>query len=446
MRLTETLSRFVSTATPSLQSNRLLLETIADCFGCMLAGADSDVVARVSQGIEHLSRGDVVVYGRDITCSPGHAAMLNAISGHAYELDDWEEKGNTHPTVVILPALLAGAHLNSVPGEKLYEAYLKGFEVITRLGEAMTLDHYARGFHATATLGALGATAAVCVLLDLKERQVANALALAASQACGYTAQFGTDAKALHAGFAARTGVECAVLASKGVTANLASIDSDRGMVGLLGNLSSDRVEDVICKVGNPYAFDEQGIVIKPWPSCGYAHRLMTAALDLRQRIGANTDNIVSIRATQPDFHSAILAFDEPRNRTEALFSGPACIAQTLVTGDMSVADGAREFWKEPDVARLIPLTEMVAEPTKNPSINYDPQQPDTLQIVMKDGQEFLEACVYPLGSPHNRLNQAQLADKFSLATGRGVEEFSGLMRWPKASDIASFFEKAARR
>jgi len=75
---------------------------------------------------------------------PAYAALLNAASGHAYDLDNWEEPGNTHPTIVIFPALLAVAETVPLTGAQMFAAYCLGIKVICRLGEAVTPDHFTR--------------------------------------------------------------------------------------------------------------------------------------------------------------------------------------------------------------------------------------------------------------------------------------------------------------
>ena len=189
---------------------------IVDGFAVILAGANSEVAVRVADGLVVDGQGVVPVYGSSQQTSPGLAALINAVAGHAYDLDDWEAAANTHPTVVLLPALLAVSYNKQVSGQQLLIAYAVGFELITRLGEAITLDHYNRGFHSTATIGSIGCTAAVAKLLELDVQTTANALSIAATQASGFTLQFGTNVKPLQAGFAARTGVEASLACQSG--------------------------------------------------------------------------------------------------------------------------------------------------------------------------------------------------------------------------------------
>lgn len=418
---------------------------VADCFGCILAGADSEVSNRVRRAFDVCGQGTAPIFGTVDTLPGPFAALANAVAGHAYDLDDWEEPGNTHPTVVLLPALLVLAAERKVSGAELARAYIVGFEIIARLGEALSLDHYARGFHSTATLGAIGAAAAGARILNLSKGKTCHAVSIAASQATGYTLQFGSNAKPLQAGFAARTGVEAALLARAGATAQAQILDHPRGFAGQMGQADAANFETVLAKLGAPLAIEEFGLVFKPWPSCGYTHRLMTAALDLRPEVVHRLNDIVAIHAQQPDFHAEILPFHRPRTRNEALFSAPACLAQTLVHGNLSLADGATGFWRDPQVARLIQVTTVRAEPARRPELNYDPGQPDTLAIKLNDRSMLQASCAYPLGSKHRPMCRAQFAEKFQSITGRSAEAFDNLLEWPNTCDVARFFREAAK-
>ncbi|MEX0302625.1 MAG: MmgE/PrpD family protein, partial [Leisingera sp.] len=358
-----------------------------------------------------------------------------------YDLDDWEEPGNTHPTIVIFPALLAVAETVPLTGAQMFAAYCVGFEMICRLGEAMTLDHYTRGFHSTATLGTIGAAAACARALGLTAEQTTHAMAIAASQATGYTVQFGSSVKPLQAGFAARAAYEAALLARAGATGKPQVLDGARGFNGLMGAGTPDTFATAVAKLGQPWALQEYGLLIKPWPSCSYIHRLMTIALELRQQ--APHADISEVRATMPDFHKAILLFDRPASRTEALFSVPACTAQVLVTGSLTMADSAVGFWQRPEVARLIEATTVTTIKPLNPELNYDPAQPDRLELVLRDGRILSGTCDYPLGSRLTPMSDAQFAAKYHSTTNRPVDEFEHLLAWTSTTDIADHFRKA---
>ncbi len=145
----------------------------------------------------------------------------------------------------MLPASLAIAPPVAA-GREVVSAYLAGFEVIARLGEALNFEHYDAGRHTTATLGALGAAAACARLTDLSADTTTNALSIAVSAVSGFACQFGSDTKPLQAGFAARAGVEAAYLANAGLTGQAHVLDHPRGRAALLGGLEDALAFEVI--------------------------------------------------------------------------------------------------------------------------------------------------------------------------------------------------------
>lgn len=439
------LAKFAVSAQPISRLESVIAPAVADCFGCMLAGAQSEVANRVCGALDPLGSGGAPAYGTESMLPVPHAALANAVAGHAWDLDDWEEPGNSHPTVVLLSALLAAASLRPASGSDMLVAYSVGSEIIMRLGEAMSLDHYTRGFHTTATLGVLGATGAAGRLLHLQEGQLAHALAIAVSQAIGYTLQFGSNVKPLQAGFAARAGLECALFAEHGATGMPSVLDHQRGFAGLLGDFSQERFARMKSRLGNPWALDEYGLLLKPWPCCSYTHRLMTAALELRPKLASRLDSITSIHAVLPDFHLAVLPFLNPTTSGEALFSIPACIAHALATGGLTLADSEARFWEEPETASLMERVKVTGVPAINPVLNYDPAQPDELRVALDNGEELAAHCGHPLGAPQNPMSAEQLGEKYHSITGRPAVEYQSLLSWVEATDAAQFFAEAAR-
>lgn len=440
MSLASAFGAFGATAEPPANLSRTIAEAVADCLGCIIHGGQSDVANSVRSALGGAG-GPVWIVGTSERAPPGLAAFRMAVAGHAFDFDDWEEPANTHPTVVLVPAVLAAAHLAPVSPARFEAAYAIGFEVIIRLGQAIGLSHYARGFHTTATLGAIGAAAAAARALGLDGAQSAHAMALAASQAQGFTMQFGSSAKPMQAGAASRAGIEAALLAQAGCTGKLDVLCAARGMAGLLGDRDPDQIDAAARRLGAPWALGDYGVVLKPWPSCGYTHRLMTAALELRERLGPQVIEATNIRAELPDFHRAVVPYDTPETRSEALFSIPACVAQILLEGTLTLRDGADGFWRRQSVRELASRVAVTAEPARRPKMNYDPEQPDRLSLQI-DGAEHVAACAYPLGSPQSPMSAARLAQKFAEVSGLPVQRHAALMDWARAQDIVSHMRK----
>lgn len=98
--------------------------------------------------------------------SPAAAALLNGGAAHALDFDDVADQVYGHPSAVLVPALLALAESEGRSGPELLAAYLVGFDVMVAVAAGMDVRaHYGHGWHSTATIGALGATAAAARLL-----------------------------------------------------------------------------------------------------------------------------------------------------------------------------------------------------------------------------------------------------------------------------------------
>ena len=102
-----------------------------------------------------------------------------------------------------------------ISGKKVLTAYIVGFEIESKLGAGVNFRHYELGWHATCTLGTLGAAAACSSILGLDIEKTRMALGIAASEASGLRQNFGTMTKPFHAGLSARNGVIAALLAEK---------------------------------------------------------------------------------------------------------------------------------------------------------------------------------------------------------------------------------------
>ncbi|KAI9002038.1 putative MmgE/Prp family protein [Hyaloraphidium curvatum] len=163
------------------------------------------------------------------------ATLLNGTAAHTLDFDDVEMMGPTHTSVALLPPLFALAETLPAPANSLpavLVAFAAGFEVTSRLGALVSPDMYTgRGFHATGTLGAIGAAASCARLLGLDAAKTAHAMGLAGTQASGLKSLFGTHAKPFHAGKAGYHGLLSALLASRGFESRPDALECAQGFV-----------------------------------------------------------------------------------------------------------------------------------------------------------------------------------------------------------------------
>jgi len=216
-------------------------QCLLDWFGVTVAGSQ-EPATRIALGAFEPTSTGLTVIGHPVRLPAVEAAVVNGTASHALDYDDVNEAMVGHPTVPILAGLLALAESRDSSGADLLCAFVAGYETECRVGRAVGVDHYQRGFHATGTVGTFGAAAACARLLGLDPPTTAVALGLAAAQAAGLKSMFGTMTKPLHAGKAAANGLLAARLAAGGFTAAPDAIETSQGFgEAAAGGLDAER-------------------------------------------------------------------------------------------------------------------------------------------------------------------------------------------------------------
>ena len=209
------------------QVTELVKRTLIDTLGVALAARQEPPVQILAVTLGALPAGRSTIWATGETTDAPTAALLNGTAGHALDFDDVTDVVYGHPSVVLWPAIFAAAEQEGSDGRSVVEAFVVGFGVQVAIASAMDVrTHYGAGWHSTATIGIIGAAAAVSRLMGLDEQQTRHAIGLAASMAGGSRQNFGTMTKPLHPGLAARDAVFAARLAANGFTADVDQLDS----------------------------------------------------------------------------------------------------------------------------------------------------------------------------------------------------------------------------
>src|SRR6195256_4021405 len=259
-------------------------KSILDGLGLALAGSKAETGGLCRQYIEKLGIGgaQATIVGSTLKTSPRFAAFVNGVSIHADDFDDTQlavAKDRVygllvHPTVPVLPAVLALSERGSVSGKQLTLAYHLGVEVECKIAEAISPRHYQDGFHSTGTCGPFGSAAASAKLLRFEITKILNTLGLVASQSGGLRENFGTMTKPFQAGHAAESGLASAELVALGWTAAEQILEAERGFFHAFGG-SYDPAA-IMDRLGEPWTFISPGVSLKPYPSGSLTHPAMT--------------------------------------------------------------------------------------------------------------------------------------------------------------------------
>jgi 2-methylcitrate dehydratase PrpD len=214
----------------------LARQCVLDYYACALAGAADPLVGILLDEMNEAggaTQASVIAAAARLTVLS--AALVNGAAGHALDYDDVNLAMPGHPSVAILPGLLALAELRKSTGREVIAAFVAGYETACRIGSAMSPGHYDLGFHSTGTIGCLGAAAACARLLGLDTEATARALGIAGTQAAGLKSQFGTMCKPFHAGKASQSGLLAARLAARGFSSRADLIECVQGVAATHG-------------------------------------------------------------------------------------------------------------------------------------------------------------------------------------------------------------------
>jgi len=259
-------------------------KSILDGLGLALAGSRAQTGSICREYLGHLGicDGKSSIIGSSIKTSPRFAAFVNGVSIHADDFDDTQLSAAkdrvygllVHPTVPVLPAVLAVTEGRAISGKEFMLAYHLGVEVECKIAEAISPRHYQDGFHSTGTCGPFGSAAACAKLLQFDLSKIQNTFGLAASQSGGLRENFGTMTKPFQAGHAAESGLLSAGLVSLGWTAAEQILEAERGFFHALGGSFDPGA--IMDRLGKPWTFTSPGISLKPYPSGSLSHPAMT--------------------------------------------------------------------------------------------------------------------------------------------------------------------------
>ncbi len=318
MPVTETLVGFITAPpSPPPEVTRIVDLCLLDWASVTLAGRDEPVARLVrDRASREGGTSEALVCGLD-TCLPARAAALvNGVTSHALDYDDTHFASLGHPSVTVIPAVLALADQSGASMEQVKYAVLIGAEVAIRLGVWLGRDHYRSGFHVTATAGTFGAMAGAAHLLRLSAGQTRMALGLAASLAGGVKAQFGTMAKPMHAGLAAAAGVDAVLWAEAGLVAAADGLEGAQGFAATHHAARDDRAFDGL---GRHYILPE--ISHKFHACCHGTHAMLEALRVLRDTHALTPEAVSGVTITVHPQYLDICNIAAPQTGLEAKFS-----------------------------------------------------------------------------------------------------------------------------
>lgn len=328
---------------------RVARDCLVDWLGCTFAGLDepaSRLVAAFAN--EEGGARQATLIGLGCRSSLSQAALVNGTASHALDYDDVNLTLPGHLSVAIIPGLLALAEYRDASAADFIAAFVAGYETACRIGVLVEPAHYANGFHATATIGSLGAAVACAHLLRLSVAEASHAVGVAATQAAGLKSMFGTMAKSLHAGMAAQAGLRSALLAQKGFVSRPDVLECVQGFAQVHG--THFHAHEALAEPAG--GFHILSNIFKFHAACFSTHSTIEAVMALRRQHGLEAGNVVGIRIVVGE-GCGICNIQSPTTALEAKFSLRAAAAFALLGIDTGRLDSWGRVTEEGTLSAL---------------------------------------------------------------------------------------------
>ncbi|MFQ6163560.1 MmgE/PrpD family protein [Sinorhizobium meliloti] len=329
----------------------------------MIAGSSGPEIGRLLKAHEAFAGAPTAtVLGVPHKVDPMTAALVNSASGNILDFDDTHPATLIHPTAPVLAAILPIAERGDASMADVLLALALGSEVAIRVGRALGREHYAAGWHITATCGTIGAAAAAAKMLRLDEGGVRDAIGIACSQAAGIAENFGSTTKSIGVGSAARNGLYAALYAEAGIGASPTALEGQKGYLRVTApNSESARITR---RLGDNWESIDTSP--KPYPTCVFLHPVIDGIFELRRKLS----NDVEIDRIVVTGHPLLLAVTDralPKDGHEAKLSLHHSVAVAWKRGKVGLPDLTDDAVHDRDLRHLAGRVFAIADEAMSP-------------------------------------------------------------------------------
>ena len=344
----------------------------------------------------------------------GDAAQVNAVMSDSAASDDSDLRNIVHTGTTLVSTSLAIAERTGANGKDVLAAIVLGYEASGRIGEVITPTFQTRGFHGC-LVAIFGGAVAAARLLQLDEVEMAQAIALSATSIGGLRDAADTSvAREYHAGLAAMLGVQAALAAQRGYTAEERIFETGRGFFAVYGDADGSSVT---------YGLgDEWDIItdmaIKLVPGGHPSHSLAEAAANAAETGNITPDEVETITLSRPGV-TTLTGPMHPETLIDMAHSPAYFLAAGVADYGFSWANATEAKILDPVIHKLIDKVQVGPQPTERVD-QY--KQGATVTIKTKDGRTFSSTVFAPRGAGTLGIDWVDVDEKyFSLVPQAGV-------------------------
>jgi len=389
---------------------------VLDVIGLSIAGSRTAFGASVRKAATLYPGDEARLWGSTDRASATGAAFINGALSQALEYDDTHNESIVHMSSPAVAAALALGDRIGSSGRDVITAVAIGNEISARVGSVTPQQFHKRGFHPSGLFAPFGVCWLASSLLKLDPAQMANAAGITGSFAAGLIQCWvdGTQAKFLHPGWAAQSGITAAVLAQSGVTGPAEVFEGRFGLFASHLQAASPAPAFERLTAGLGQTWDSRNASFKPFPVAHVIHPYIDAALRLRERHGLTPDDIARVVCPVAPYIVGIVCEPlsekrRPLTDSHGRVSLQFTLAEAFAHGRIGKDAYAEHSLRDPVILALADRIEFVIDPTMPGSEQFK----GVVEVETIDGRHFREVEEHNRGSARNPMTQQEIEGKF---------------------------------
>lgn len=360
--------------------------------------------------INHLEKGSFKLIGKDYSLNLNDTVFLNGLMAHALDFDDGTNAGIIHLGSPIFSLLISLAKKYNIEDmDKFYKSIIIGYEASFTLANSIQPTHKYKGFHATGTLGILGAIVAGSYLLDFTKEQLKCAFSIGSISSTGMLKAIddNSELKPYNVAKAALLSLVSIQMSMCEFKVPVDSLGGERGLFSIM--YGSEEVIYPEMKLDGNCAIEKA--YIKPYAACRYCHPSIDGAIYLSSKYNLNNTNIeeiiVETYATAVKGHDHISI----KNASSAKMSIPYSVAIGINYKKAGVLEFTDKKLDSTDIRELAQKVHVKVD--NNLSSLFPKLSGANVCIIDNSGRKYTKKIKYAKGEPENPLSQLEFFDRY---------------------------------
>ena len=387
------------------------VDAVVDSLACALAGVHAHGLEEARRALAPWGTGACSVWGGFGAAPAPFAAFLNAVSMHALDYDDTDDKVPLHACGMVLPSLIADIQANrpDCDGQEFLTAVAVGVDAAMRVGRGGG-PKGSRGWNYSVISGSVGAVLAVARLRQWNTAMAVDALGHQLTQTAGSLQSIidGALAKRFQPAMMVKNVLFAAALAQEGIGGPRNVFDGKAGFINLYqdGKFSKDGIEPGLDRCS---LVDD--LSLKPYPACRFTHAPIDLALEMHARgIRPAAVRHIRIRVSGQAVNMVGRQYDpQTAGIVDAQFSIAYTVAVALERGAVLIGDFTDTTIREEKTGGFAAHQVTIEA---DPNVPFLGMVPVAFDIELANGKTLALRTEVVAGAPEKRMTPAQLRAK----------------------------------